>query len=81
MYALFLVSLVACIRLERANWPIALQETIKAYDEGEVSRERLLEEQDKAARDTITKMAATGELYPTDGEQRASSFATYPITE
>lgn len=26
-------------------------------------------------------MAATGEPIVTDGEQRASSFATYPITE
>lgn len=29
----------------------------------------------------MTKMAVTGETLVTDGEQRASSFATYPIID
>ena len=29
----------------------------------------------------MTNMAETGETLITDGEQRASSFATYPITD
>jgi len=31
--------------------------------------------------DSLNRMAATGEPLITDGEQRASSFATYPITD
>jgi hypothetical protein len=37
--------------------------------------------QDKAAEDSIKRMEATGQELVTDGKQRASSFATYPITE
>lgn len=61
--------------------PKVLQDTLVAYDEGRVDRETLLREQDKAARDSVERMAATGEMYITDGEQRNSSFATYPLTE
>lgn len=58
-----------------------LQDAFIAYDEGHIGREALLREQDKAARDSVERMAATGETYVTDGEQRNSSFATYPLTE
>lgn len=61
--------------------PKVLQDTLVAYDEGRVDRETLLREQDKAARDSVERMAATGEMYITDGEQRNSSFATYPLTD
>ena len=37
--------------------------------------------QDKAAEDSIKRLAQTGETLLTDGEQRASSFATYPIID
>jgi len=37
--------------------------------------------QDKAAEDSVVRMIQTGETFVTDGEQRASSFATYPIVE
>ena len=37
--------------------------------------------QDAAAEDSVTRMAQTGETLVTDGEQRASSFATYPIID
>ena len=40
-----------------------------------------MEEQEKATKDSIERLEATGETYVTDGEQRASSFATYPINE
>ena len=38
-------------------------------------------EQDEAAEDSIKRLEATGEPIVTDGEQRESSFATYPITD
>ena len=37
--------------------------------------------QDEAVQDSIEKMEATGQEICCDGEQRWSSFATYPITD
>ena len=42
---------------------------------------QLQAEQDEAAEDSIKRLEQTGETYVTDGEQRESSFATYPITD
>ena len=61
--------------------PMKLQETIAAYDDGSATHEDLLAEQDAACRDSIERMEATGSPIVSDGEQRASSFATYPITD
>ena len=61
--------------------PAKLQAAFEAYDAGEIDHEALLREQDEACRDSITRMEATGSPIVTDGEQRASSFATYPITD
>lgn len=61
--------------------PSKLQAAFEAYDAGEISHEELLREQDEACRDSIVRMEATGSPIVTDGEQRASSFATYPITD
>jgi methionine synthase II (cobalamin-independent) len=61
--------------------PIKLQEAIAAYDEGKIEHEELIALQDDACRDSIERMEATGSPMVTDGEQRASSFATYPITD
>jgi hypothetical protein len=36
---------------------------------------------DAACLDSIKNMEATGQPYVTDGEQRASSFATYPLAD
>lgn len=36
---------------------------------------------DAAVMDTIQRMEDAGQLVITDGEQRISSFATYPIIE
>lgn len=58
-----------------------LQKAYAEYDAGKISREELVKAQDKAAEDSIKRMEATGQELVTDGEQRASSFATYPITE
>ena len=61
--------------------PRKLQDAIAAYDAGEITHDQLVAEQDEACRDSIERMEATGQAFVTDGEQRASSFATYPITD
>ena len=61
--------------------PMRLQEAYADYDEGKITFEQLQAEQDAAAEDSIRRLEATGEPIVTDGEQRESSFATYPITD
>ncbi len=61
--------------------PTKLQEAFAAYDAGKIDHAALEAEQDAACRDSIERMEATGSPMVTDGEQRASSFATYPITD
>jgi methionine synthase II (cobalamin-independent) len=61
--------------------PLRLQEAYEKYDQGEISFDDLAAEQDAAARDSIERLQATGEPVVTDGEQRESSFATYPLTD
>ena len=47
----------------------------------QISREELEKHQDEACKDSVQRMESTGQWCVTDGEQRASSFATYPITD
>jgi methionine synthase II (cobalamin-independent) len=61
--------------------PAKLQAAYQAYDEGKISRDQLEAEQDEAVRDSITRSEATREPIISDGEQRWSSFATYPVTD
>jgi methionine synthase II (cobalamin-independent) len=61
--------------------PAKLQETFAAYDAGKITHEELVREQDAACLDSIKRMEATGSPIVSDGEQRASSFATYPLTD
>jgi methionine synthase II (cobalamin-independent) len=61
--------------------PSKLQAAYADYDEGRISKEDLETEQDAAAKDSIEKMEATGCPIVSDGEQRWSSFATYPVTD
>jgi methionine synthase II (cobalamin-independent) len=61
--------------------PVKLQAAIANFDAGKISREELTREQDEACRDSIQRMEATGSRLVSDGEQRASSFATYPIVD
>jgi methionine synthase II (cobalamin-independent) len=61
--------------------PTHLQKAFADYDAGKISREDLVKAQDAAVEDSLTNLAATGETLITDGEQRASSFATYSITD
>src|SRR5919106_5775390 len=61
--------------------PAKLQAALADYDTGKISREQLTIEQDAACLDSIKHMEATGAPIVSDGEQRASSFATYPIVD
>jgi methionine synthase II (cobalamin-independent) len=61
--------------------PMKLQAAIADYDEGKITKEELKVFQDEACRDSIERMEATGAPIVSDGEQRASSFATYPLAD
>ena len=61
--------------------PMKLQEAYEAYDQGKIDWAELQAEQDAAAEDSIRRLEEVGEPIVTDGEQRESSFATYPITD
>jgi methionine synthase II (cobalamin-independent) len=61
--------------------PSTLQTAYTAYDEGKIDLAALEAEQDAAIRDSIERFEATGSPIISDGEQRSSSFATYPITD
>ncbi len=61
--------------------PSTLQAAYAAYDTGEGTKEQLEAEQDAAVQDSLTRLEATGSPVISDGEQRWSSFATYPITD
>ena len=61
--------------------PSTLQAAYADYDAGNITKEQLEAQQDAAAKDSITKMEATGSPIVSDGEQRWSSFATYAITD
>ena len=61
--------------------PAKLQAAFAAYDAGTITRDELVREQDAACLDSIKRMEATGSPIVSDGEQRASSFATYPLAD
>ncbi len=52
---------------------------IQAHAAGQVSDDELERAYDEAVRDTVERFEATGSPVITDGEQRKSSFATYPL--
>ena len=61
--------------------PMTLQTALADYDAGTITHEQLTVEMDAACEDSIKRMEATGAPLVSDGEQRASSFATYPLTD
>ena len=61
--------------------PQKLQDAYAAYDRGEIDKAALEQQQDAAVRDSITRQEEAGSPIVSDGEQRWSSFATYPITD
>ncbi len=61
--------------------PAKLQAAYAAYDEGKIDLAALEAEQEEAVKDSIERFEATGSPIISDGEQRVSSFATYPLTD
>ena len=61
--------------------PSKLQAAYADYDAGNISKDDLETEQEAAVKDSIERYEATGSPIISDGEQRWSSFATYPITD
>src|SRR6201982_1267083 len=61
--------------------PLKLQQAYAAYDAKKITKDQLEEAQNAAVADTIKRFEATGSPIITDGEQRVSSFATYPIAD
>ena len=59
--------------------PATLQEAYAKFDAGEIAQDDLETLQDAAVKDSIERGEATGSPIVSDGEQRWSSFATYPI--
>jgi methionine synthase II (cobalamin-independent) len=59
--------------------PAKLQEAYAKFDAGDISESDLQKLQDEAAKDSVERSEATGAPIVSDGEQRWSSFATYPI--
>lgn len=58
-----------------------LQEAYAKYDAGNITFEDLSREQDAAVLDSLKRGEASGAPIISDGEQRASSFATYPLAD
>ena len=61
--------------------PSKLQAAYADYDAGKIDQAALEAEQDAAVKESIENMEAAGSPIVSDGEQRWSSFATYPITD
>ncbi len=61
--------------------PSKLQAAYADYDAGKIDQAALEAEQDSAVKESIENMEAAGSPIVSDGEQRWSSFATYPITD
>ena len=59
--------------------PPELLRAIQGHAAGSVSTESLDQAYEDAVRDTLQRFEATGSPVITDGEQRKSSFATYPL--
>src|SRR4030088_384125 len=61
--------------------PARLQAAYADYDAGKITKQELTREQHAACLGAIKRMEATGSPIVSDGEQRVSSFATYPVTD
>lgn len=59
--------------------PAELLQVIQAHAAGRATDETLEKAFDDAVRDTVQRFEATGSPIISDGEQRKSSFATYPL--
>ncbi|MEQ3551815.1 5-methyltetrahydropteroyltriglutamate--homocysteine methyltransferase [Pseudonocardia nematodicida] len=60
--------------------PQALLDAYAAFAAGRLDQAAVEQAQDDAVRDTLERYRATGAPIVSDGEQRRSSFAAYPVT-
>jgi methionine synthase II (cobalamin-independent) len=58
-----------------------LQQAFADCDAGGITYAELVKFQDDAVKGSIKRSESIGQDFISDGEQRLSSFATYPITE
>ncbi|KXS96382.1 hypothetical protein AC578_8448 [Pseudocercospora eumusae] len=61
--------------------PQYLHQAYANYEYGRISRDRLEAAQDRAVMDTLDLVGQAGEMFITDGEQKCSSFCTYPLMD
>jgi 5-methyltetrahydropteroyltriglutamate--homocysteine methyltransferase len=61
--------------------PAELLRAIEGHASGRLSDQELEATYERAVRDTLQRFEATGSPVITDGEQRKSSFATYPLED
>src|SRR5262245_40004059 len=61
--------------------PTKLKAANAGNDAGKIGKGQLEAGQEEAVRDSIKRFEATGSPIISDGEQRWSSFATYPVTD
>jgi methionine synthase II (cobalamin-independent) len=61
--------------------PLSLLQALEEHSAGKVSSEELEKAYDEAVSDTLERFVQTGSPVITDGEQRKSSFATYPLED
>src|SRR4051812_8630244 len=59
--------------------PAYLQNAMKAFAQGQIPEKELADQTDKALKETIQQLEATGSPVISDGEQSKPSFVTYPI--
>lgn len=59
--------------------PASLLAALKAFRNGEIAESEIENAYDAALQDTVSRFEATGSPVISDGEQRKSSFATYPL--
>ena len=60
--------------------PASLQRAVLDAEIGAIPASELAAEQERAVRDTLDRLRATGSPIVSDGEQRRQSFASYPIS-
>ena len=51
-----------------------LQQAYTDFDPGKITREEFVKAQDKAVKDSLTRLKKTGETYLTDGDQRVIAW-------
>lgn len=59
--------------------PFSLQQAVLGFNSGRITGQELQAQQDEAVADTLEHLRSTGSEIVSDGEQRRTSFAAYPL--